>query len=104
MPKHTPGPWVMSRLGPDEIHIMGMNAGTVCEIRDANGDPLDEHAEPDARLIAAAPDLLEALSDLVAMIKGCSGTSQRWPQSMWNDEDLEVLAEARAAIEKATGE
>jgi hypothetical protein len=46
---------------------------------------------PNARLIAAAPDLLDALKNLVAQVD----------DNAWTREEI---ADARAAIAKATGE
>lgn len=100
MNKHTPGPWSVPHMARDEV---GCNCayvlaepymGSICTIsisdgktiRDFGNDcpPLDE-AKANARLIAAAPDLLAALIDLV---EGHSiGGAKR----------------GRAAIAKATG-
>lgn len=56
--EHTPGPWTMRR-GIGEIHIKS-DDGIVCiVIRQP-----DIILEPNARLISAAPDLLEALENL----------------------------------------
>lgn len=54
MSKHTPGPWVVGNVG--EV----VAGGTT--LADVYGD--DEQADVDARLIAAAPDLLAALEDI----------------------------------------
>lgn len=82
--KHTPGPWVV-RETSTHVTVVG-----------ANGDALfhDDKRIPlvldDARLIAAAPELLEALNQAIAWIDG-----ERTP--------INALAHARAAIAKATG-
>ena len=57
MSKHTPGPWKVSSSGNDIENAYG--AG-VCALY------ADESSEANARLIAAAPELLEALERLVA--------------------------------------
>lgn len=85
--KHTPGSW---KIG-DWPQIVATDAREtiVCNITGASSN---EQATADARLIAAAPDLLEALRamhDAVAMIVG---------------NDSPVLQSAQAAIAKATGE
>ena len=94
------------------------NDGLECTIRDAadhdeDGDGMVcEHATPDdARLIAAAPDLLMALVNLTSSL----GDDHQW---CWTCEDLDadweqrddmphhpacIIGEAKAAIEKATG-
>ena len=99
--KHTPGPWTCDehdKLNPDRAF------GIVAEWKD--GDEIGTQvvaevciaepgvAEADARLIAAAPDLLAALTALV----NAPGI---------NADDLpetdELLSAARAAIAKAEG-
>lgn len=90
--KHTPGPWFAhGRYIGTQNH-----KSAIAECRDINGNwSNDAPASDNARLIAAAPELLEALRglylDLVA-----------------NDQDglvehVETMGKARAAIAKATG-
>lgn len=58
MSKHTPGPWVVCAryvVTPDQDT-------TICEIPEYLAD-YTETDEANARLIAAAPDMLEALDD-----------------------------------------
>lgn len=72
MEMHTPGPWKSS----DDLHgsfIIGSDrnwiARTFCDKSEMAGitsrGPLHTAAEANARLIAAAPDLLVALVDLM---------------------------------------
>lgn len=81
--KHTPGPWIAHSY-----------VGAWCVIHSANGVfkniALVPGGEADARLIAAAPDLLEAL--LVA--RGYTGYAQAEPDDM---------ALIDAALSKALG-
>lgn len=70
--KHTPGPWeiIHTEKNPgkvDQIHV-GKPDYTVCRVM-AYG----ENAMANARLIAAAPDLLKALKDLVERCDGEEG-------------------------------
>lgn len=78
----TPGPWGDNR---NPIIVRGLtwiaSANYPTDIGDAN-----------ARLIAAAPDLLEALRGLLAVDAGAGGTR------------FYAKIAARAAISKATGE
>ena len=64
---HTPGPWTADRSANNVIAI-GHGEIEVCEIiADEEGDKADELTEADwanARLIAAAPALLDALKTL----------------------------------------
>jgi hypothetical protein len=59
--KHTPGPW---RVAPANLYPSGINIDSVsvnkyvCLVA---GNRDDEQGQADARLIAAAPELLEAL-------------------------------------------
>ena len=105
--KHTPGPWTHLRMklgpkqkdrrcgfvinGPDRCELLPIR---VCDLRVPPGMGGFGEGEANARLIAAAPDLLAALrhllEDAVALNMGESDRSG-------------VLAEARAAIDKATG-
>ena len=96
--KHTPGPWYVGS-GTYE----GRNIYSVASVTDDDGftyQPIVASAEDDgidcwdanARLIAAAPDLLEALKDMVDLVElmcPFDGPQQR---------------KARAAIARATGE
>lgn len=70
--QHTPGPWYHScdegndpghcnvNAGPDEFMPDGYMIATVEEVDDGTHD---EQREANARLIAAAPELLAALED-----------------------------------------
>ncbi|HGP1135696.1 TPA: hypothetical protein ACLF0I_003535 [Pseudomonas aeruginosa] len=91
MRKHTPGPWEIERYSDGLIQIVGdvrivsddeENVTTVVEAV-ARGD------EANARLIAAAPELLEALQVCIQQITAlCSAD--------------DVPDQARAEIAKAT--
>lgn len=84
MSKHTPGPWrVVEDRVPASLEVYaGKTAIAECWRR---ADALTELAN--ARLIAAAPDLLEALEFVIR------GVPDTW----------EGVQKARAAIAKATG-
>ena len=86
---HTPGPWFIGRRTNDnETPYHSITAseggGWANDSYMSVSGCIDEH---DARLIAAAPELLEAC---LAMIE-------------WDDREL-AFQKARAAIAKATGE
>jgi hypothetical protein len=82
MSKHTPGEWKA---------IEGMNGWQVWAVDIQIIDYVLEEA--DARLIAAAPDLLEALEAVMHI--GVVTPHKNWPA---------VAEQARAAIAKARGE
>lgn len=88
--KHTPGPWNYS---PAVAAIFGPpgNAPQICNIPAFSG----EEGHANARLIAAAPELLAALKLFVAQYQG-DGHDDR--------ELRPEMAAARAAIAKATGQ
>lgn len=87
--KHTPGPWsvdesnaiVGEKLDDHPIWLRPVIARFATGVRPA-----------DARLMAAAPDLLEALQEILDAADG----------SGWDQLDA-TLRTARAAVSKATG-
>lgn len=87
--KHTPGPWsVGTTLADDKLAIIH-DGDSVMAILTTCPPKMR-----DARLIAAAPDLLEALEALDAL----------WSESEAQGVDFSAaIAKARAAIAKATG-
>ena len=109
MRKHTPGPWKLepydSCLAGDDFQWGGIWAGPVMLDGINYGQPAYatikpetlERMEADARLIAAAPDLLEALEDLILLAQAVMHENGGY---MVDDE----LSDARAAIAKAKGE
>lgn len=106
--KHTPGPWAVSKgydgslsvSATKSFRINNISAGTpvICDVYphlDADGFS----GEANARLIAAAPELLEALI-------GLDEAYCRAGEKLTRDErteDRKRLIAARAAIAKATG-
>lgn len=77
MSKHTPGPWVIHHPKPGDYdpkhlaiiapHDLNTDTVLVCEMNYTTRNPWKPPAdgEADAKLIAAAPELLEAMIDLV---------------------------------------
>lgn len=92
---HTPGPWkhITPRLDKPRdkiIDIRAANGLTIASVWEYTHDSRDDQRD-DARLIAAAPELLMACKEAKA-----------WIDTL---EDGEYLTEVlRAAIEKAVGE
>jgi len=87
MIKHTPGPWsydsldrVVIRAGIEDIAHMDRSA-----------------SDDDARLIAAAPELLEALEKLLKTVENNWLADEEWDPEEWQcyDEFREVIAKAR---------
>jgi hypothetical protein len=74
--KHTPGPWEIERpFEEDGLYVSSESTALICEVMEhsGHGTPLqneeaEEMDEANARLIAAAPDLLEALQYLHGIV------------------------------------
>ena len=60
---HTPGPWTIEGTRDSDEFWVVKDEGPVCEISQTFGYP--DADEANARLIAAAPELLAALRDLI---------------------------------------
>lgn len=97
MSNHTPGPWkvvdghypCMKEISGPSFRINIVMSATDIDFNDA------VKRDADARLIAAAPELLSILKTLCALDE-----SEVFVKRPWE----ETFAEARAAIAKATGE
>lgn len=95
MSGHTPGPWAVTKDKPRKVTANGVlictavlrNSATTKQNAAGKGQ---EEAKANARLIAAAPALLEALVALVDSFE------KHRPKELWDA--------ARAAIAAATGE
>lgn len=103
--KHTPEPWkVVEHHGV--IDVMGAGSGVCRVFTDPNQDslPTMPQARANARLIAAAPDLLRALSAIVENTdKGYSVTTWTGLDGIADAGSVANLDAARAAIARATG-
>jgi hypothetical protein len=86
--KHTPGPWEV-QVFDGRIEVVDASGAVVLVFRNASAETL-----ANARLIAAAPELLEALRDVLRIAKaasiGVTGNAKR-------------IERAESAIAKATG-
>jgi hypothetical protein len=93
---HTPAPWSDSGHDGKENLIVESGYGSICAVWRVNGYGCQV---ADARLIAAAPEMLEALRACVKDMEGLLGLSDFGNPT---EEDF-PLAIARAAIAKAEG-
>ena len=110
MSKHTPGPWRLNKRDEMDVAVWGSDGFTICgdiyiiadvsfpEKYDAYG-----HEEANARLIAAAPDLLDALEEaiecgLVPKSSVLEGGAVR------HSSQVRCADKIRAAIAKAKGD
>jgi hypothetical protein len=88
--KHTPGPWVVDPAVRQGFTVYAPKEGFIVGTQDEEGRYGAIESEANARLIAAAPDLL-ALAERIA----------RLPE---HGHYLALIDQASAAIAKATGE
>ena len=104
---HTPGPWkaVYDRTTNDLNMFEIAEVSHLRIILESGGWPTRQGSpEDDARLIAAAPDLLVALRDCVLEFEAVLRSIDDDAVHFDGDEFHERLTLARAAIAKATGE
>ena len=109
--KHTPAPWQLSTIdGEDCLMVGGGDDGSMIVADIRTNDPHDVVAA-NARLIAAAPELLAALSEMVAVMHALwdhqeelckSGDIPR--NTMANKPMMNAANMATDALTKAIGE
>jgi hypothetical protein len=99
MSKHTPGPWVVTPHPDQNVDVFAVGEVTDEAFQYGLSHTICyQNAEANARLIAAAPELLEALTRLEAeLVEDKYGEGYEPLQG-------ENMALARSAIAKATGE
>jgi hypothetical protein len=103
--QHTPGPWTVPVAYWADIEgADGTQIATLHSDGDVDGAPDAFTAQANARLIAAAPDMLAAL-DLHLALYADAKVSRSNPNASFVDtRDLEAAAAAaRAALAKARG-
>lgn len=93
--KHTPGPWQWTQHFDPTISIYKDGFGQIARLYDSSVGT----GKANARLIAAAPDLLEALKTLVPML---DEWHKEHPAHV-GDKEPHAIKAASAAIAKATG-
>jgi hypothetical protein len=97
--KHTPGPWhyhPLDPVKPESLSLRGPDDEQLAAVYlwDWEPDEMQDEARANARLIASAPQLLEALEICYQQLKELT------EEGMHLDEAMEVSA---AAIAMATG-
>jgi hypothetical protein len=63
--KHTPGPWTEDPEGLVAVSIEGGDGSVVCDV---HGAANDARCEANARLIAAAPEMFEAMGEVQSLL------------------------------------
>ena len=92
--KHTPGPWY---IDPIKAHANGNRRIMAEQCTPVAVVP--EHLAADARLIAAAPDLLDVVKEVNAELERLNDF-----RGFVSMRQMRIMEKARAAIAKATGE
>ena len=91
--QHTPGPWAFSKLTSHGYVVYAGNAGTNTGIALTTENYSSKRNATNARLIAAAPELLASLQRIVNGI----------PEEVIDTHIRNLLDGAEAAITKAVG-
>lgn len=91
MSEHTPKPWRISDHGDGTSLIYGTGGVDIADTRSS------ANQKANARLIAAAPDLLAALKTMSAMWHAYVGPDN------YDGHAAKAFSDAVAAIQKATG-
>lgn len=112
MSKHTQGPWKLLDFEEREAYVVTNSSGTkglyrgIAEILYGYNEPAESEQHANARLISAAPELLEALKELLAAETALFPAAEHGveAQSAWATRRSAAEDAARAVIAKATGE
>lgn len=101
MSAHTAGPWAID-WNVSRIDVFSSDAATLIATirRSTPSDGIDADARANARLIAAAPELLEALRNIVALDPATDSDSGRneWGEAECFDKAQEIASTALARI------
>lgn len=113
MSKHTPGPWTWGKGidgEPERCYVTqgieGRPRYLIATIENGAAEDFLETEEANARLIAAAPDLLDALLEFMGTDKTFLSASDTQLDELIKDGNVlaPIVKKARAAIAKAKGE
>ena len=100
---HTPGPW---RITTDFIGVYDSEARRIANM-DSDGAPdfSEDETLANARLMAAAPEMLAALEAVIDDLReGIQDALDNGASEFWVANARKRLLNARAAIRKARGE
>ena len=97
--KHTPGPWQYAFEGGTVAFIVEADGTTVVKLSATENSTAHSHLAANARLIAAAPEMLNALETVNRYLQAC----------IEDNEDAWIIREAMhkqvpTIINQATGE
>ena len=91
--KHTPGPWKTLKTFGGVTHVMTQDDKSIALLRGYK-----HPYSANARLIAAAPDLLDVVKEANAELERLND-----PRGFVSIRQMRIMEKARAAIAKATG-
>ena len=94
MSKHTPGPWKVDKVKRHPWVVTCTDKNLGCQ-----NTLVEVGYKPNARLIASAPELLEACKTLMVFCKAYK--NQNKGTALWNESDESDLQKAEQAISKA---
>ena len=104
MSKHTKGPWKIGTPPPNGEQTIGDARGMMVAVA-TTGIGMGEETKANARLIAAAPELLDALKGIMNIVSETLGVAGYYPDEDYADwDEFPELQAAEAAIAKAKGE
>lgn len=95
--KHTPGPWQVTSLNLNTIITNPNESGRICTMNERSSYN-DEERQANAKLIAAAPQLLEALKLVKTVLDKFTLILE------WSNDDPVIIAKqsVNEAIKQAT--
>lgn len=95
----TPGPWGAKESRHDgEFSVFAPDETEICEIWKTSAE--DDRAQHNAHLIAAAPEMYEALAKMTARYVALAGSGDC---GFWNPEEEPDVIASRAALRRAEG-
>ena len=98
MSKHTPGPWVHAEAAPNQRGIFSGDRPPAMGRRPLVAIMIEGNQAANASLMCAAPDLLDALKELVEMLR------KEAPGTPLNNPRFDALGiKCNTAISKAEG-
>lgn len=103
MTQHTPGPWQYAFGGGTTAFITEADGSTIICIRTTENTTAHKNLAANARLIASAPELLEALVELSKSFIGTYTNDQRSDDEI-DDHRLLWENKARELIARITGD
>ncbi len=109
--QHTPGPWEVATDGATVLAGQFDEFVADCQSDGYNAESAYDQDRANARLIAAAPELLEACRNSLNALwaKGANHTGEQYPNEedvtrYLSPQDKKLFVELKQAIAKAKGE